>query len=78
MPRFEPVRWYAIFAAVLALVAYYVDIPTPLFLGLAAAVLGLGAETARAHVVPVAKLQDDQRATARFWSRRFTGRGLNP
>lgn len=60
MPRFEPVRWYAIFAAVLAVVAHYVDIPTPLFLGVAAALLGVGTEAARATVVPTAKLPADE------------------
>lgn len=58
MPRFEPVRWYAIFAAVLAVVAHYVDIPTPLFLGVAAAVLGGGTEAVRGVVAPTIKLPD--------------------
>jgi hypothetical protein len=55
MPKIEPVRWYGILAAVLALVAHYFDIPTPLFLAVGAAVLGVGVESARSHVVPTAK-----------------------
>lgn len=61
MPKFEPVRWYALVAAVLALVAYYVEIPTPLFLGVAAAVLGISTETTRQKVVTLAKLQERER-----------------
>lgn len=59
MPKLEPVRWYAIVAAVLAIAAHYSpDIPTPLFLGLAAAVLGVGSEVTRAAVTPMAKLRE--------------------
>jgi hypothetical protein len=56
MPKFEPVRWYGIFAAAVAVAAYYVDIPTNLFLALGAAVLlGGGAEFARHHASPTAR-----------------------
>lgn len=49
----EPVRLYSIVVAILAIVAHYVpDIPTPLYLGLVAAVLGVGGEATRARVTP--------------------------
>jgi hypothetical protein len=54
MPKLEPVRWYGIFTAVLALSAHYVDIPTPLFLAVGAAVLGVGVEATRGRVSPTA------------------------
>jgi hypothetical protein len=50
--KLEPVRIYAVAVAVLAVVAYYVpNIPTVLYLGVVAAVLGLG-ESVRAVVTP--------------------------
>jgi len=58
MPKIEPVRWFAIVAALLALVAHYVpDLPTALFLGLVGAILGVGSEVARAAVTPIAKFR---------------------
>lgn len=51
----NPTRIYSIIVAGLALVAFYVpDMPTPLILGLIAAVLGTG-EVVRAQVLPVRK-----------------------
>lgn len=53
--RIEPVRIYAVVTAVLALVAHYnPDLPSPLILGVAAAVLGVG-EAVRSQVSPLAK-----------------------
>ena len=55
--RNNPVRIYAVVAAALALVAHYVpDLPSPLILALAAALLGVG-ESVRASVVPVRKIE---------------------
>lgn len=52
----NPVRIYAVAAAALAIVAYYLPtLPTELFLGLVAAVLGLGGEVTRALVTPESK-----------------------
>lgn len=51
--RLEPVRVFAITSALLALVGHYVpDLPSPLFLGLAAAVLGVGSQVTRSQVTP--------------------------
>ena len=56
MFKLEPVRIYAIAVSVLAVAAYYVpDIPTALYLGVVAAVLGLG-EGVRSAVTPNAKV----------------------
>jgi hypothetical protein len=58
----NPVRIYAVVAAALALVAHYVpDLPTPLILALAAALLGVG-EGVRAQVTPTRSLEwvDDE------------------
>lgn len=50
----EPVRLYAIAAAVVALVSHFVpDLPSVLVLALVAAVLGVG-EGVRSRVTPVA------------------------
>lgn len=58
MPKFEPVRWYAIVAAALSIVAYYIEIPEELFAALAAAVLVGGGEVVRSQVTTTAKLSD--------------------
>lgn len=48
---FTPIRLYAILSAIIAIVAHYLpDIPTPLFLALVAAVLGLPAVAAEKTV----------------------------
>jgi hypothetical protein len=53
----NPVRIYGVVAAALALVAHYVpDLPSPLILALAAALLGVG-ESVRSAVVPVRKIE---------------------
>jgi hypothetical protein len=55
----EPVRLYAVAAAVMAIAAHYFpDIPTVLWLGLVAAFLGIGEEAVRGNVTPVAKLPE--------------------
>jgi hypothetical protein len=54
--KFEPVRIYAIAVSALAVVAHYMpDVPTALYLGVVAAVLGLG-EGVRSAVTPNAKV----------------------
>lgn len=58
MPKFEPVRWYAIVAAALSIVAYYIEIPEELFAALAAAVLVGGGEVVRSQVAPAARFED--------------------
>lgn len=58
MPNLEPVRWYAIAAAVVALVVHYVpDVPGPLVLGLVAALLGVGEKAVRSAVTPMARVR---------------------
>jgi hypothetical protein len=50
--RTEPVRLYSIAVAIAAVVAHYApEVPTALYLGVVAAVLGLG-ETVRSSVTP--------------------------
>lgn len=54
--RFNPVRLYSIAVAALAVLAHYnPDVPTALYLGVVAALLGVG-EGVRAVVVPTAKI----------------------
>ncbi len=62
MPKWfstEPVRLFAIAAAALALVAFYVPgLPVGLILALVAAILGIG-EGVRARVTPTSKSTDE-------------------
>lgn len=61
----NPVRLYAVAAAALAIVAFYLpNVPSELFLGLVAAVLGLGGEVTRALVTPEAKAKTREVAAA--------------
>lgn len=55
----EPVRLYAIAAAIVALVVHYVpSLPEPLILTLIAAILGVGGEAVRAKVWPDSHVED--------------------
>lgn len=58
--KVEPVRLYAIAVAAVALVAYYVSVPSELVLGLVAAILGVG-EGVRAAVTPNSRVRARKR-----------------
>jgi len=52
--KLNPVRIYAIAVSAMAVVAHYApSLPTALYLGLVAAVLGVGGEVVRSRVTPV-------------------------
>jgi hypothetical protein len=58
--KLNPVRLYAVAVAVMAVVAHYLpSLPTALYLGLVAAVLGVGGEVVRLKVTPNATAKKD-------------------
>ena len=57
MPKLEPVRWFAIATALVALIVHYApSIPGALVLALVAAILGVGEFGVRRAVTPTASL----------------------